>query len=148
MRTLFCTSFSFLTQGVNLSQTTVAARVFDANFKENHSCAECFAHVFSQTANRSSLDIIDQTNQFRSVYKCVFSFYTSFRSKCENILWGCCFVLLFTQKTPISSISLLRTLFCTKIANLKMSPRFWPNKPIYENLYKNNKFQDVCMFLT
>ena len=34
------------------------------------------------------------------------------------------------------------------MVNLKMSPRFWPNKPIEENLHKKGEFEDVCTFLT
>ena len=62
---MFGTSLSFLTIPANLKQNDSSAVCFRANFKQQHSCARCFAEVLSKTANRSSLDIIDHTNQFK-----------------------------------------------------------------------------------
>ena len=34
------------------------------------------------------------------------------------------------------------------MVKLKMTPRFWPNKPIEENLHKRGEFEDVSTVLT
>ena len=41
----------------------------------------------------------------------------------------------------------MRTLFCTNMVNLKMSPRFSPDKLMEENLHNRGEFEGVCTFL-
>ena len=87
MRPISTTRFRLLTRGANLRQIDSCAvwfpkcdleqqhsclkqndscKVrFGANFKQEHSCARCFAQALSKTANRGSLDIIHQTHPFR-----------------------------------------------------------------------------------
>ena len=63
-RALCCTVLSFLTHVLNFKKSNSYVERFDANFKQQHSCARCFAEVLPKTANRSFLDIIDRTKQF------------------------------------------------------------------------------------
>ena len=135
MRTLFCTSFSFLTQGLN--------------FKPNDICvARFWRHTFflKQQIEVPSILLTTQTN----LGKFTNALPLSTQASGQTVRIFCQVVVLFSfsKNTAISSILLLCTLFCTNIANLKMCPRFWPKKAIYENLYKNGKFQDLCTFLT
>ena len=44
---------------------------------QQHSYTRRFVQVLSKQANRSSLDIIDHTHQFRETFSCAPSFYTS-----------------------------------------------------------------------
>ena len=59
----------------------------------------------------------------------------------------CCTISCFCKKTLISNNSLMRTLFCSNMVNLKMCPRFWPNKPMDSNLHNRGEFEGVCTFL-
>ena len=64
----FCQFYVFrllLTKEAHFKRNQSCAQCFDANFKQNHSYAECFPQLLSKTDNRSSLDIIDHTHQFR-----------------------------------------------------------------------------------
>ena len=67
---LFCTGFSFLTHVANFKKSNSYVERFDANFKQQHSCARFFAEVLPKTANRSFLDINDRTKQFSKIYSC------------------------------------------------------------------------------
>ena len=59
----------------------------------------------------------------------------------------CCTISCFCKKTLISNNSLMRTLFCSNMVNLKMCPRFRPNKPMHSNLHNRGEFEGVCTFL-
>ena len=59
------TSFSSLTIRAILRESDRSEVRFGANFKQQPSGARCFAQVLSKTANRSYLDVIDQTHPFR-----------------------------------------------------------------------------------
>ena len=76
-----------------------------ASFKQQRSGARCFPQVLSKTANRSSLDIIDQTHpievnlELRAPFCKVqvnlqlrTLFHTSFTLHSKNIFSGCCFL--------------------------------------------------------
>ena len=63
-----------LTEDANFNQNQSCAECFDVDFKQNYSCTEGFAQVLSKTANQSSLNIIDHTNQFRQIYSYGLSF--------------------------------------------------------------------------
>ena len=129
LRTVFGTSFSFLTIRAAWKKNDSSAVWFGANFKQPHSCAGCWAQVFCKTANQSSLDIIYPTYQFRYIYSCALLLAhvigQTVRMFCQVVV----FFKFFTNDAN-SSNSLLRTLFYTTTASLKMSLRFWPNKPI------------------
>ena len=74
------------------------------NFKQQDSCAECFARALSRTANRSSLDIIDHTHQLGK-FTVARPFFAQALGQTMTI---CCQVVLyltFLTKTLISSNS-------------------------------------------
>ena len=100
---------------------TVAKYDFGATFKQQYSCARCFAEVLPKTANRSSLDIIDRQSNLGK----------------------------FTVARPVSHKLQVKQLesfvfftFLTKDANFQ---QFIVARTV---LHKNGKFEDVRMFLT
>ena len=132
-RALFCTVFSFLTHVFNFKKSNSYVERFDANFKQQHSWFKV------------NLELRAPFRKVQGNLRLCTLFRTSVTLHVTALLL---FYLGFWQKTQISRNSDLHTLFYTNLANLKMSPRFWPNKPIWETLNKNGKYQDVCTFLS
>ena len=64
-----------LTKGVYFKETQSCAGCFDANFKQNHTCAESFAQVLSKTTFQSFWQVFDLKTQFRQNYSCLTVFH-------------------------------------------------------------------------
>ena len=126
LRTLFRTRFRFIKKPAGLKQTDSCVLWFGANFKQQHSCARCFAQVLSPTAIRSSLDILDHTNQLRYIYSCevfckIFTFYKDRRHvdakrQFRSLIWG-----QFAAKAQLRTLFRTRFSFLTIRSNLKQN---------------------------
>ena len=143
LRTVFWTSFSFLSKDAKFEQIDSCAECFDANLKQQDSCARCFGQVLD--FNRSRQFRAERklrrlfwrqfqwTGQFRTVFMWSLSCLTKFANFKENKSYAecfeasvnqlnscaCCFkqALAFQQKSPISSKTLVAQTVLTPISS-------------------------------
>ena len=64
-----------VTKGAYFNETQSCAGCFDANFKQKHTCAECFAQVLWKTTFQSFRQVFDLKSKFRQNYSCLTVFH-------------------------------------------------------------------------